>query len=438
MEERLFSLIHPDAEVITCQGTLTTGSGLSMGGEFDVVFLLGIGPVIEMKRARHFSGVDLSLGSFDGGTFDGTSGNGAQVHCDSVFGQQLRFSSSSPLTALFLPQNVLTVGDAVDTSNVRRLCCRLYSYLGPNFDLTLAGIPIRYDFPPDDREKSKRWTLQWRMPVETGDLMVSDCSDVDDALLLADRLSILLTFLEGRYVSFCRYYVTDSKGNTAQVFMQRRAVKPGFYQEVLYTTPVQSVLSAIAPNFLSMVDTKRDQLSLAIAYLASAKSERQLEQQTIDLSVAWEILIDLISGKHTPLSAEIEELKCDLKGTVSTWRGKYPDADPHGKLAREVTKALYPDPFLSGIRKSMLLASVSEGKIGANADLFKDLRHLVVHEGKADRASVSLKEFHSVLWHMVFAADLVVLKHLDYCGPVYDRRLAGLSKHDIQMADLAP
>lgn len=438
MEKRLFSLIHPDAEVITCQGILTASNGLSMEGEFDVIFLLGVGPVIEMKHARRFSGVDLSLGSFDGGTFDGTTGDGTQLHCDSVFGQQLRFSSSSPLTALFLPQTVLTVGDQVDTRKVQRLCCRLYSYLGPNFDLTPAGISIRYELPPDDRERSKQWALQWQMPVETGDLVVSDCSDVDDALLLADRLSILLTFLEGRYVSFCRYYVTDSKGKTAQVLMQRRAVKPGFYQEVLYMIPVQSVLEVIAPAFLSMVDTKRDQLSLAIAYLASAKSERQLEQQTIDLSVAWEIFIDLISGKATPSSAEIEELKRDLKTTLSTWRGKYPDADPHGKLAREVTKALYPDPFLSGIRKSMLLAGVSEGKIGANADLFKDLRHLVVHEGKADRASMSLKEFHSVLWHMAFAADLVVLRHLDYCGPVYDRRLAGLSKHDIQMADFAP
>ena len=174
-------------------------------------------------------------------------------------------------------------------------------------------------------------------------------------------------------------------------------MQPNSSLKVLFNPKIQKPLEKMASVFLNMDNTLRDGLSLAITYLASAKSYDTLEQSTMDLAVTWEILRKLLSAK------------------------------PAGK-----TKI----SFRVGIENTIKQAGFCESKLNADAEKFRNLRNCIIHEGKATKIDITGEKHYAINFGMAFAADLVILHHLGYNGYVCDRRSYTGWKSQIAMDDL--
>ncbi len=375
--------LEPRTEIIPCYGTLVSREGGWIKSDFDIVYSPAFGPRIKLKPTNQsvhkvFSFIQPS-GTFE---FVSDTTNGLSANCKHLFYIQ-RCYENAAFTGFLFPQSQIEIGDEIDTNNIREFSCLLLNYYGDNFDLRPVGIPVYFVANPENKNAANSIPRQWRLPVETGELTILNEGSLANLHLLANRINRLLTFLEGCYVSYHQYRATDSLGRSARLLGLQQTMQPKSSFKVLHTTNIQKPLEKMASVFLEMDNARRDHLSLAITYLASAKSYDTLEQSTIDLAIAWEILRHLFSDK--PIR----------KNKVS---------------------------FRVGIENTIEQADFCKNKINADPEMFVKLRNCIIHEGTAAKIGAVGEKHLAINFGMLFAADLVILHHLGYNGDVSDRR----------------
>ncbi len=438
MAKRLFAYEHPGATRIRCTGTLALKDG-EVSGVFEVVFLLHRGPVVELLNTtvNLQTPVALSLETLDGASLEAVTDEGERVCCDRLMAVSHNFSFPNLQSeALFLPLEPVRIGHKVEEDELTSICYHITNYFGRDFDLT-AGPIIVSCRASETQTQAQKWAEQWRLPVESASLTISGELDRQERDLLVSKIFRLLSFLEGRSVSYARCTETDDSGRTAVVFSASRSVPiPAVYQEVLWITSAQSVLEVILPMLLGLHEQQQDQLLLAVAYLVAAKGESNIQSTTIDLAVVWEVLVDLIVGEPEPLSPEVQELRNALKAAVTAWRKDHKEKDPHGLMGQRITDALEQNPFLDGMKAVLAKYSLSEAKLEIDLKLFKDVRDKIIHEGSSASVLPDPVDHLRMNQHIAFAADVVILRYLGYHGKVYDRRGVGGSKHEIQLSQL--
>lgn len=407
-------------------GILETDVG-RLHGRFELVHLVHRGPMVEFA-ATDDNALSLFMRAFTAGhdVWSGASLCGVLDDNDSSvtvngFAGAHGTTGLAPIRLALRPRREVHIGHgAGDPTDVERKYW-LTSYFGPSFRVSVRPGAIVCEPSDKRRKKIRAWAGYWKLPVESALLRAKTDvgNDMEQLDSYVDQLLTLLTFVEGRRISYSRCLCKGPGGRKRESWTQRIVDPVGFENEVFYEFDVQPFLDSALPTYAAISKGMQEQIALTIYLLNAAKCTSNVEESTMLVATTWEVIADILAERSV-LSPAIGELRNRLQSVLSGWKRDFPAEDKDAFYQGRVLRALDWDKVQARLSGVLSGKQLNAEKLGTDFRSFNIIRGAIVHRG-CPPDGYSYSDVAILNRRMMFAADLIIMKCLGYDGAVVDR-----------------